>query len=101
MNAAGVPCSRYFSVREAMQSPPVVERGVLQTVHDAAGSFQVTNPAFRFREAPAHAREQVPELGQHGPALLQQLGYGEEQIEQLLFQRGPVGVSDAAQAAAA
>ena len=83
MNAGGVPCSRYYSVREAMDSPPVVERGVLQTVHDGSGSFQVTNPAFRFRDSPAHARDSVPELGEHGPALLRALGLGDERIDEL------------------
>lgn len=86
MNAGGVPCSRYFSVREAMAAPPVVERGVLQTIHDGSGAFQVTNPAFRFREAPAHARDSVPELGEHGPGLLRQLGLSEAQIETLVEQ---------------
>jgi crotonobetainyl-CoA:carnitine CoA-transferase CaiB-like acyl-CoA transferase len=86
MNAGGVPCSRYFSVREAMAAPPVVERGVLQTIHDGSGAFQVTNPAFRFREAPAHARDSVPELGEHGPELLRQLGLSEAQIETLVEQ---------------
>jgi crotonobetainyl-CoA:carnitine CoA-transferase CaiB-like acyl-CoA transferase len=79
-----VPCSRYYSVSEAMNAPPVVERGVLQTIHDASGSFQVTNPAFRFRDSPAHARASVPELGEHGPALLRQLGLGEAQLQELL-----------------
>ena len=83
MNAGGVPSSRYFSVREAMQSPPVVERGVMQTVTDAAGSFQVTNPAFRFTESPAHARGSVPELGEHGPALLKAMGLAASDIEAL------------------
>jgi crotonobetainyl-CoA:carnitine CoA-transferase CaiB-like acyl-CoA transferase len=87
MTAGGVPCSRYRSVREAMAAPPVVERGVLQTIRDGSGAFQVINPAFRFREAPAHARDSVPELGEQGPELLRRLGLTEEQIEVLIDQR--------------
>ena len=48
---------------------------------------QVTNPAFRFREAPAHARDSVPELGEHGPALLRGLGLTAAQIDALVEQR--------------
>jgi crotonobetainyl-CoA:carnitine CoA-transferase CaiB-like acyl-CoA transferase len=86
MLAAGVPCSRYVSVREAMRAPPVVERGVLQTVRDDAGAFQAPNPAFRFRQAPAHARERVPELGEHGAALLRELGVDDARIAALVEQ---------------
>lgn len=86
MNAGGVPCSRYYSVREAMDSPPVVERGVLQTIRDGSGEFQVLNPAFRFRDAPAHARDRVPELGEDGPELLRQLGLNAAQIKGLVAQ---------------
>ena len=87
MHAGGVPCSRYYSVSEAMAAPPVVERGVLQTIRDGSGAFQMTNPAFRFREAPAHARDSVPELGEHGPALLRGLGLTAAQIDALVEQR--------------
>jgi crotonobetainyl-CoA:carnitine CoA-transferase CaiB-like acyl-CoA transferase len=81
MNAGGVPSSRYFNIREAMQLPPVAGRGALQTIHDGAGAFQVPNPAFRFHHTAAHARDSVPELGADGPALLQSLGLSEAEIE--------------------
>lgn len=83
MHAGGVPCSRYCSVREAMQSPPVVERGVLQTIRDGSGPFQVTNPAFRFRHTQAQARDHVPELGEHGTALLRELGLDDARVAEL------------------
>ena len=70
MNAAGVPCSRYFTVREAMQLPPLVERGAFETIDDGSGACQVPNPAFRFAQTAAHARNRVPALGEDGPALL-------------------------------
>jgi len=96
MNAGGVPCSRYYSVKEAMRSPPVVERGVMQTIHDGSGSFKVTNPAFRFTHSPAHARDSVPELGEHGPELLRGLGLDKAEIDAL----AACGALRAAQAAA-
>ena len=73
MNAGGVPCSRYFSIKEAMQAPPIVEREVLQSIDDGSGPFKVTNPAFRFKHTQAQARNAVPDLGADGPALLRQL----------------------------
>ena len=38
-------------------------------------------------EAPAHARDSVPELGEHGPALLRGLGLTAVQIDTLIEQR--------------
>ena len=66
-----------------MQSPPVVERGVLQTIRDGSGPFQVTNPAFRFRHTQAQARDHVPELGEHGTALLRELGLDDARVAEL------------------
>lgn len=84
MNEGGVPCSRYYSVKEAMQSPPVVERGVLQEIDDGSGPFKVTNPAFRFRNTHAQARSKVPDLGADGPDVLRTLGCDDAAIERAL-----------------
>lgn len=84
MNAGGVPCSRYFSIKEAMQAPPIVERNVLQSIDDGSGSFKVTNPAFRFKHTQAQARNAVPDLGADGPALLRQLGVDQASIDKAL-----------------
>jgi crotonobetainyl-CoA:carnitine CoA-transferase CaiB-like acyl-CoA transferase len=86
MTAGGVPCSRYFTVREAMQLPPITERGAMQTIDDGSGPFQVPNPAFRFQHSAAHARDSVPELGADGPALLRDLGCSAGDIEALRAQ---------------
>jgi len=84
MNAAGVPCSRYFTVREAMQLPPLQERHAFQTIDDGSGPFQVPNPAFRFARTAAHARNSVPALGGDGPALLGSLlGLSDERVAAL------------------
>ena len=84
MNAGGVPCSRYFSIKEAMQAPPIVEREVLQSIDDGSGPFKVTNPAFRFKHTQAQARNAVPDLGADGPALLRQLGLDQASIDKAL-----------------
>jgi CoA:oxalate CoA-transferase len=84
MNAAGVPCSRYFTVREAMQLPPLVERHAFETIDDGSGPFDVPNPAFRFARTAAHARDRVPALGGDGPAVISELlGWSDERIAAL------------------
>ena len=84
LNAAGVPCSRYFTVREAMQLPPVVERGAFEMIDDGAGPLRVANPAFRFGQSRSHAGTGVPGLGENGPQLLADLlGYSPQRIADL------------------
>ena len=62
--AAGVPCSRYRDVAEVMADPATQERGVMGTVRDGAGAFQVPNTPFRMSETKAHVRSEIPELGE-------------------------------------
>jgi crotonobetainyl-CoA:carnitine CoA-transferase CaiB-like acyl-CoA transferase len=61
--AASVPCSRYLTVAEAMADPQIVARETLRTVADAAGSFLVPNPPFRFADGSVAVGATVPELG--------------------------------------
>jgi CoA:oxalate CoA-transferase len=84
--AAGVPCSRYYSVAEAMQLPPVADRDGLTTIIDGSGPFKVTNPAFRFRTGThCRARNGVADLGEHGAKLLRELlDYDDQRIAELL-----------------
>ena len=59
----GVPCSRYQTVGEAMQSDAVKSRGTFGTVRDGAGEFLSPNPAFKLKNADAHVRGEVDRLG--------------------------------------
>jgi crotonobetainyl-CoA:carnitine CoA-transferase CaiB-like acyl-CoA transferase len=60
---AGVPCSRYLTVAEAMAEPQIVARGAFGVVTDGAGSFLVPNPPFRFADGSVEVGGAVPELG--------------------------------------
>jgi len=71
--AAGVPCSRYLSVAEAMADPQLAVRGSLATVNDGAGSFLVPNPPFRFGDGSVGVGPDVPALGADTAALLQKV----------------------------
>ena len=68
--AGGVPCSRYLSVAEAMADPQLAARGSLATVTDGAGSFLVPNPPFRFADGSVGVGTEVPALGTHTAAAL-------------------------------
>jgi CoA:oxalate CoA-transferase len=70
---AGVPCSRYLTVAEAMTDPQVASRGTMATVEDAAGQFLVPNPPFKFSDGSVAAQRQVPMLGEDTRSVLKDI----------------------------
>ena len=59
---AGVPCSRYLTMAEAMSDPQLAARGSLATVTDGAGDFRVPNPPFKFADGSVGVEPSVPAL---------------------------------------
>ncbi|MGA9723631.1 MAG: CoA transferase [Candidatus Binatus sp.] len=88
LSAGSVPCSRYFTVREALQHPHLEERGSFSVIDDGAGPLKVPNPAFKFGNATAEARNYVPSLGGDNAVVLSSvLGYSEDRIAALYEKR--------------
>ena len=80
---AGVPCSRYKTVAEAMADPQTQSRGVLSSVRDGAGEYQVPTVPFQMPGLNTQVRPHVPGLGEHTGAVLRDLlGYTQAQVEQ-------------------
>jgi crotonobetainyl-CoA:carnitine CoA-transferase CaiB-like acyl-CoA transferase len=86
----GVPASPYRTVKEAMADPQLAHRGSLAEIHDHGGSFQALNPPFRRTGGRAAVQPFVAVLGQHGEALLAELGYTPDTIAELIA-AGAVG----------
>ena len=88
LTEGGVPCSRYFTVREALQHPHLEQRGSFRVIDDGAGPLRVPNPAFKFSNASAEARDYVPALGADNADVLSSvLGYSKDRIAALYEQR--------------
>ncbi len=88
LSEGGVPCSRYFTVREALQHPHLEARGSFSVIDDGAGPLKVPNPAFKFGNATAEARNYVPSLGGDNAVVLSSvLGYSEDRIA-ALYEKG-------------
>ena len=88
LTEGGVPCSRYFTVREALQHPHLEQRGSFRVIDDGAGPLRVPNPAFKFSNATAQARDYVPALGADNADVLSSvLGYSQDRIAALYEQR--------------
>ena len=70
--AAGVPCSRYRSVAEAMADPQLAERGFLAELGEGEGRFKCANLPFLMSRTPTHARARLAQLGEDGEAVLRE-----------------------------
>jgi CoA:oxalate CoA-transferase len=84
LTEGSVPCSRYYTVREALEHPHLAQRGSFSVIDDGAGPLKVPNPAFKFGNADARARDHVPALGADNAAVLSSvLGYSADRISAL------------------
>jgi crotonobetainyl-CoA:carnitine CoA-transferase CaiB-like acyl-CoA transferase len=80
LNSAGVPCSAYRTVAEAMNDPQIAHRGALSEVRDEGGTFKVLNLPFRMSGAAVSAGKRMATLGEHTRALLQEAGLSPDEI---------------------
>jgi crotonobetainyl-CoA:carnitine CoA-transferase CaiB-like acyl-CoA transferase len=80
LDRAGVPCSAYRSVAEAMADPQTAHRQALAEVRDGGGTFKVLNLPFRMSQADPAPGPVVAKLGEHTRAVLQQAGYSDAEI---------------------
>jgi crotonobetainyl-CoA:carnitine CoA-transferase CaiB-like acyl-CoA transferase len=84
MERGGVPCSRYYTVGEAMALPYATERGLLANAKDGAGELKVPNAPFHMHNATVGARGFVAALGEHNePVLRDWLGYSRDAVDAL------------------
>lgn len=89
--AAGVPCSRYRSVAEAMLDPQVAERGFLSELGEGDNCFKVPNAPYLMSATPTHARNTLAGLGEHSEEVLKEkLGLDASALQALRAQ-GVIG----------
>ncbi|WRL63605.1 CoA transferase [Blastococcus brunescens] len=77
---AGIPSGRVRSVKEALDHPQVVARGMRVTADSAVGPLPVFRAPF---EAAAGGERHIPELGEHTDIVLEQLRYTPAEISRL------------------
>jgi crotonobetainyl-CoA:carnitine CoA-transferase CaiB-like acyl-CoA transferase len=70
---AGVPCSRYRSVAEAMADPQVEARGLLSELGEADQRFKVANLPYSLSRSCSTARPLLAGLGEHTEEVLREV----------------------------
>jgi CoA:oxalate CoA-transferase len=70
---AGVPCSRYRTVAEAMADPQVKSRGLLAELGEGDERFRVANVPYKLSRSRAAARPLLARLGEHTEEVLHEV----------------------------
>src|ERR1700686_943058 len=80
LNGAGVPCSAYRTVAEALCDPQIAHRGALTEVQDGGGTFKVLKLPFRMSGTDVSAGKRISTLGETTIALLKGAGLSDDKI---------------------
>jgi crotonobetainyl-CoA:carnitine CoA-transferase CaiB-like acyl-CoA transferase len=86
--AAGIPVGPVHSLGEALTHSQTVARGmVVDLVHPEAGATKALGCPVHFSATPARVTRPAPLLGEHTREVLQECGFGEAEIEELIATR--------------
>jgi crotonobetainyl-CoA:carnitine CoA-transferase CaiB-like acyl-CoA transferase len=84
MDAAGLPAGPVMSITEMHQDPQTVARDmIVETEHPVAGPVKAIGLPVKFSDTPGGVVRPAPTLGQHGPEVLAEHGYGADEVGRL------------------
>jgi CoA:oxalate CoA-transferase len=86
LTSIGIPAGRVLTVPEALATPQVKHRELLQTFDDVSGlgrSVTLTRAGFKMSKGDPEVASPPPRLGQHTTEVLRELGFADNEIERL------------------
>ncbi|MGB1289061.1 MAG: CaiB/BaiF CoA transferase family protein, partial [Aggregatilineales bacterium] len=84
LRAVGVPCGRIKTVKEALNDPHVIERGmIIELEHPALGMLKSFATPVHLSKTPLVYHRHPPTLGEHTDEVVQELGYSPEQVKNM------------------
>ena len=97
LDDAGVPCAPVLKRKDMINHPQVqASEVVIEHQHAHAGPLRQARAAARFEGAPMEIRYGAPLFGEHSRAILAEVGYSEDDIEQMISD-GIVLVADSSE----
>ncbi|MEM0937904.1 MAG: CoA transferase [Pseudomonadota bacterium] len=84
MEAVGLPAGPVMNIAEMHRDPQALARDmIVETDHPIAGKVKAIGLPIKFSDTPGTVARPAPTLGQHGPEILSEHGYSQEEIDTL------------------
>jgi CoA:oxalate CoA-transferase len=93
LNQAGVPCGPVNNLAQAFSDPQVRHQEMVITSQQPSGPVNIPGFPVKLSHSPARLRKPSPQVGEHTVEVLQELGYREAEIENLLKTNAVCGSS--------
>lgn len=84
LNQAGVPCGPVNNLAQAFSDPQVLHQEMVLESPQPSGSVKMPGFPIKLSNTPARLRRPSPQVGEHTRDVLLELGYREEEIENLI-----------------
>jgi crotonobetainyl-CoA:carnitine CoA-transferase CaiB-like acyl-CoA transferase len=86
--ANDVPCAPALTRGEVIHHPQVIANEIIvEHAHHAAGMLRQTRAPARFEGTPTEMRRGAPLLGEHSVEILQELGWGRGDIDDMIAEK--------------
>ncbi len=84
----GIPCTRLRHFKEMHTDPQALANGYfVPFTYESGRSFQMPCPPIRYRNAELAPVERGGHVGEHTEEVLREIGYSEEKLEQLRWEK--------------
>ncbi|MEH7238167.1 CaiB/BaiF CoA transferase family protein [Bacillus sp. JJ1562] len=80
----GVPISPIYTIEDIFNDPHYQSReNIVEVEHPRLGKIKVPGVVPKFSKTPGAIRHRAPELGEHNEAILEELGFSVERVNEL------------------